>query len=1091
MALARVLCPALVGRESELSVLEDALLSALRGDGGVVIVGGEAGMGKTRLVNELVSRAHRLHCAVMTGACSEAELSLPHLPFLEAIGNRLSTEDLDEVRKRLGPAADELAQLFPQLGRAPAPGSDPMQAKLRLFEAILLLLRDAARDRALLLVLEDLQWADPATRELLDYMTRRLRSTNVLVVATYRVDEMHRKHPLVPTIQGWRRSGQADFVELKPMAADAIGEMVCTIFDESEITAEFRDFLRDRSEGNPFVLEEMLREALDRGDIFHTATGWDRKAISDIRLPQTVRAAIIQRLTRLQPQDVIVLSAAAVVGRAADLAMLGDITRLDEATVLSSLETCVTFQLLEEDDRATGRYRFRHALTREAVYEDMVVPRRQQLHGRVAEVLKSRPDAAPVDLAHHLLMAGRYDDAVVMCVAAAEDAIHALAYHDAGELLERAAPHVPNAVERGRLLCRAGDAYWNNNESDSGRRLLEEGIANLEAAGLAIEAAGWRLVLGRCYWELLRSDIAREHFERARDVLEEAGPSEALAIAYLRISGLISFDRVTETSLEYARRAAETAKQADAPMAYAWSLNFMAIAEVHLGQVEQGFAHLEESYRASIEGGHQFQAINAVFNGAWTAVHLGLGRRAQLWSERAGEWERTTQVWTPYIRGLVRLSQGHIPDSIELARQSIQMARYVGHEKQRWRSSVLVAHALAENMQGDEAAELMPPVSSRIDGQDVIYDTAARISVLLAQGDTEGAFECARTTPTDVRDLGSIADAISMVARKDPAWLRTYLEALNIVGELKDSPRFNATRGRLALYEDRLDEALGLLQLAAAAFEDGGLWLDAWLAGRSLAEAEARSGDATAARARLEAIASDAEAAGARLAARLARETAASLGFDLAPAIEADGGAPATRRITPGERLVSVLFADVRGYTEMSRQAAPAEIGDGIATLQRWAAQEVGRRHGIVDKFAGDAIMATFNVSGQSVDHALQALRAALAIIDKAALAGLPVGAGLAVGPAVVGTLSDAANVSVLGEATNLAARLQAQAGPGEVVLSEEAHRRVKDWLDGRRLSAERVELELKGFNRPVSAFRLTTSAISEAPKAGTKQRPF
>ncbi|TMC96802.1 MAG: LuxR family transcriptional regulator, partial [Chloroflexi bacterium] len=161
MALARVLCPTTIGRESEVSSLEDALLAALRGDGGVVILGGEAGMGKTRLVSELIARAQRLHCAVMSGACSEAELSLPYLPFLEAIGNRLTTENTEELKARLGPAADELAQLFPQLGRASATGADATQAKLRMFEAILLLLRDAARDRALLLVLEDLQWADP------------------------------------------------------------------------------------------------------------------------------------------------------------------------------------------------------------------------------------------------------------------------------------------------------------------------------------------------------------------------------------------------------------------------------------------------------------------------------------------------------------------------------------------------------------------------------------------------------------------------------------------------------------------------------------------------------------------------------------------------------------------------------------------------------------------------------------------------------------------------------------------------------------------------------------------------------------------
>jgi class 3 adenylate cyclase len=1083
MALARVLCPTLIGRESELSALEDALLAALRGDGGVVILGGEAGMGKTRLVSELTTRAQRLRCVVMSGACSEAELSLPYLPFLEAIGNRLTTENTEELKARLGPAADELAQLFPQLGRPSAIGGDPTQAKLRMFEAILLLLRDAARGRALLLVLEDLQWADPGTRELLDYMTRRLRSTNVLVLATYRIDEMHRKHPLVPTIQGWRRSGSAEFIELQPLSTNEVGEMVIAIFQEATVSDEFRDFLQERSEGNPFVVEEMLRDAVDRGDIFRTTSGgWDRKAVGEMRIPRTVRAAILHRLERLRREEVDVLSAAAVVGRAADVNTLIAVTGMDESAVYASLETCVTYQLLEEDDRTPGKFRFRHALTREAVYEDLIMPKRQQLHARVAEVLAARLDAPAVDLAHHLLAAGKYDDAVPICVAAAEAAIHARAYRDAADMLERAAPHVRDKVERSRLLCRAGDAYWNNDEPEAARRLLEEGVTGLESEGEAVEAAGYRIQLGRCYWELLRSDLAREHFERARAVLEKEGPSEALAIAYLRISGSISFDRVTETGLEYARRAAEIAQQAGAAMAYAWSLNFAAIAEVHLGQVDQAFDHLEQSYQASVQGGYRFQAENAVFNAAWTAMHIGLGSRARLWSDRAAAHKWLTQVWPPYIRGLVGLGQGQVREAIEFARLSEQKARDVGHEKQRWRSQVFLAHALAENLQGDEAAGLMPPVSSRIEGQDVIYDTGPRISTLLAQGKLEEALELAHNTPHDVGDLGSVAEAISAVLRDDPVSLRTYLESLTIEGELDNSPRLNSARGRLALYEGRLDDARRILQRAVTVFEEGGLRLDAWHAGRSLAEAEARAGDEAGARKRLEAIAGDGEAAGARLAARLARETAALLGLEVSGPPDEVNGSEEGDIVATGERMVSVLFADVRGYTEMSGRSTPADMVERIATLQRWASQEVARRRGVVDKFGGDSVMATFNVSGQSVDHTLQALQAATAIIDKASLIGLPVAAGVAVGPAVVGRLAESANLSVLGEVTNLAARLQAQSGPGEVTLSEEAHRRVQDWLEERGTSVERVELKLKGFAQPVVAYRVLASAEAGLP---------
>src|SRR5437763_12287375 len=113
VALARVVSQAMVGRDEELSILEDALLSALRGDGGAVVIGGDAGVGKSRLVGELMRRATRLGCAVMSGACSEAELSLPYLPFLEAMGNYIATQDVTALRERLGQAADELAQLFP------------------------------------------------------------------------------------------------------------------------------------------------------------------------------------------------------------------------------------------------------------------------------------------------------------------------------------------------------------------------------------------------------------------------------------------------------------------------------------------------------------------------------------------------------------------------------------------------------------------------------------------------------------------------------------------------------------------------------------------------------------------------------------------------------------------------------------------------------------------------------------------------------------------------------------------------------------------------------------------------------------------
>jgi predicted ATPase len=238
--LQRVLSPVLVGRQDELSRLEDALLSANRGDGRFVLVAGEAGIGKTRLATELTRRARKLGCSVLWGSCSEAELPLPYLPFVEAIGNHLSGQDASAIHADLGPMAAELAQLFPQLGEVvvPAPGGDPGQAKLRLFESVVTLLELWARERCVLLVLEDIHCADSSTRELLDYMARRLPKSRVLILASFRSDELDRSHPLTRAVQVWRRSRLAETIAVGAMGPVQSAEMIAAILDAEEVSAE-------------------------------------------------------------------------------------------------------------------------------------------------------------------------------------------------------------------------------------------------------------------------------------------------------------------------------------------------------------------------------------------------------------------------------------------------------------------------------------------------------------------------------------------------------------------------------------------------------------------------------------------------------------------------------------------------------------------------------------------------------------------------------------------------------------------------------------------------------------------------------------
>jgi adenylate cyclase len=266
------------------------------------------------------------------------------------------------------------------------------------------------------------------------------------------------------------------------------------------------------------------------------------------------------------------------------------------------------------------------------------------------------------------------------------------------------------------------------------------------------------------------------------------------------------------------------------------------------------------------------------------------------------------------------------------------------------------------------------------------------------------------------------------------------------------------------------------LTLAAEIFRKADHGLELMATERTLAAVLLASGDRPEAEALLSRVVDMADERSAVLNADEARRQLAAMGVDAKPAT----ARPTQSATEVTERLVTVLFVDIRGYTTMSARDAPDRMADTVASFHRWARQEIERHHGLVDKYEGDAVMATFNVTSPRLDHALQALQAAIAIRDKAMAASLPVGAGIAVGPAVVGRLTADGHVSAYGEVTNLASRLQGQAAAGEVLISEEAHRRTRDWLSGQRLTTTEEALQLKGLDQPVKSFRLR--AESRAP---------
>src|SRR5215467_1088535 len=343
------LCPVTVGRDSEMERLVAALDAADGGDSRTVVLTGDAGLGKTRMAVDVRRVAAERGMATMWGGCSEAELSLPYLPFLEAVGNYLAQADLSGLRRQLAATHRELAWLFPQLEleEPPRDPSDPVQGKLRLFEAVLALLRTCARPSGLLLILENVHWADASSRELLEYLVRRLRGARAMLLVTCRLDGLERRHPLLVAVDHWRRAGLVERIDLAPLTVDRIGEMIRATVGVRTVPLEIRRLLRERSEGNPFVLEEILKEALDRGAVTRHDSAWRHESLQRLRLPRTVRDSVLGRLAGLPEEAADVLRCASVLGRSFDYPLLAAISGLEALDVQGALRTCVQQQLLE------------------------------------------------------------------------------------------------------------------------------------------------------------------------------------------------------------------------------------------------------------------------------------------------------------------------------------------------------------------------------------------------------------------------------------------------------------------------------------------------------------------------------------------------------------------------------------------------------------------------------------------------------------------------------------------------------------------------------------------------------------------------
>jgi DNA-binding CsgD family transcriptional regulator len=440
---ARIGAARFVGRVEELARLTEVLRSAGEAQPATVLVGGDAGVGKTRLVAEFSARAREQGALVLAGGCLQlGGEGLPFAPVVEALRAAVQTVGLAELRRVAGEDSGELARLVPALRRAdrqpaeaPAPELTP-SSQLRLFEALLGLFSRMASHRPLVVIVEDVHWADASTRDLLVYLGHSLRQVGVVLVVTFRADELHRQHPLRPVLQALVREETVTRLDLAPFARDEFGQLLTAILQETPGN-QLLDELFDRSEGNAFFAEQLLAAG---GDV--------------AQLPELLQDVLLVPIDSLPVSAVEVLQVVAAAGGEVGHDLLVEVAGLAEPELNAAVRAAAKRGVLLADPAAEV-YRFRHALLTEAIVSTLLPGEAVRVHRRLAQAIEAEPRlavrSATVELAHHWHAAHDQPRSLTASLTAAREAEAVLGVLEASRFVDRALelwPQVADAAER-------------------------------------------------------------------------------------------------------------------------------------------------------------------------------------------------------------------------------------------------------------------------------------------------------------------------------------------------------------------------------------------------------------------------------------------------------------------------------------------------------------------------------------------------------------------------------------------------------------------------------------------------------------------
>jgi len=1085
-----------VGRERELDQLREAVDSALGGRGSLQLLVGEPGIGKTRAAEELATYARVSGARVYWGRCREDEGAPAYWPWVQAIRSYARDADPVALAWQLGGGAAEVAQLIPEVAEKldiePATGSDSEEARFRLFDSVTSLLLAAARDRPIVIVLDDLHWADEPSLLLLRFAARELASSGLLILGTYRDVELGRHHPLARVlgeISGIEGCGRIPLRGLGVAAVERYIEMT----SGSPSPPGLAEAVQEQTDGNPFFVGEVVRLLASEGIL---AGG----SVAELQIPQGVREVIGRRLDRLSEQTNVGLRVAAVIGRDFDEDLVSRVLEAPAPELMQAAREAIDERLVT--DLGDGRYSFAHALVRDTLYDELSPAKRSALHERTGRAIEAicggNVEERLGELAHHFLAAaprGDLEKAIDYAQRAGAQDMEQLAYEDAVDVYGRALEVLelmdePDEALRCHLLLLLGGAEAKSARVADAREAFER------AAESARRLDDTDSLVGATIGIALMSEAGRldeQLLALLEEALERIGPertarraallSAMSAEMYWVDNDVAESDRLVDEALEIAR-------EIDSPSTLAAALQRKIFIPAGPDGPRVRLALADEMVELGESRGERDAAVRGHAYRLWSLLELGdieaADREMELYIRLAEELRMPEHTWyIAAMRGMRALLDGDVEEAERLAAEGRRAGNRAEQAiAEQWYGIQMIQIRSMQGRSGEllpavrELAERFPGIPAWRGGQVTLAARSGDVELARRELDRFAADDF-RVFPRDVNwfaAMSLIGEAIALAedtrnAERAYELLLPY-EGLVIVVARAAACNGPVDRvlGLLAKLMGRLDDAerhlRNAVETATRMSDRPGMALSGLALAETLLERD-RDNDREAALQLLSDVLGTAREMGARwiadraLGDRLEAQGLAGVDVttsidDMVSALEEEQ--PDMRAHMAPDGTVAILFSDIEDSTVLTERLGDERWLELLREHNTIFREQLDRHDGYEVKSQGDGFMLAFPDPCEALECAIDVqLAFAERERDDSAQA-LRIRMGLHTGE-VISEEGDYFGKNVI-----LAARIAAQALGGEILVSEELRQAVSGGNgDGLRFDAGR-ELELKGL---------------------------